>query len=293
MAGQATDFAGSHPICVVLPGGLPGRVRQPIRRRTPTRPNVEQGDSAQNASCIGSYRTGAPGDITGGGGDGDRGLRAAGLSAGREGAGAVGSGRAVAGGQAIIEPPSAAASSALTASSDSTDALDTNAARASADLTRLSAQAACARTKGSGSDNARASTGTAFRRPIAEADADVARAKPARLARRIAEPLENASQAASSSATSIRSISDGGSVPGKEAAGGNPPGLPPAPAGRAPNGTWSTVVEALRRQERRVRDRRRLPTRALVGQWFAQLRTRSARSGWARGTVRRRSPLQG
>jgi hypothetical protein len=130
--------------------------------------------------------------------------------------------------QPFGEPLSAAASSALTASSDSTAALDTNAARAAADPTRLSAQAACARTTGSGSDNARASTRTASGDPQLPAATSASlqlpsptqtlRAKPARPARRMADPLENASQAASSSATSSSSISDGASVPGREAA---------------------------------------------------------------------------
>jgi hypothetical protein len=115
------------------------------------------------------------------------------------------------------QPRSAAASSALTASSDSTAALATNAALASSDLTRLSAQAACARTSGSRSESADISTGTASGDPQFPSPTQTLRAKPARPARRMADPLENASQASSSSAVSSNSISDGASVPGMEA----------------------------------------------------------------------------
>jgi hypothetical protein len=117
--------------------------------------------------------------------------------------------------QPSIEPPSAAASSALTASSDSTAALETNAARASADVTRLSAQAACARTTGSGSESASVRIGTVSGDPQFPSPTQTLRAKPTRPARRMADPLEDASHAASSSATSSSSIGDGASVPGR------------------------------------------------------------------------------
>jgi hypothetical protein len=67
-------------------------------------------------------------------------------------------------------PPPAFAQSAATSSdlndpSDSTAALDDNAAMASAEPTRPRAQAACARTNGSGSESAKVSTGTASGAP--------------------------------------------------------------------------------------------------------------------------------
>jgi hypothetical protein len=108
----------------------------------------------------------------------------------------------------------AAASSALTASSDSTDALDTNASLASAEPTRRSAQAACTRTNASGSKSADVSTGTASGDSQLPSPTQMLRAKPARPARRTAEPLENESYEASSSAISSNSIRDGDSVPG-------------------------------------------------------------------------------
>jgi hypothetical protein len=126
---------------------------------------------------------------------------------------------------------SAAASSDLTASSDSIDARDDNAAMASADPTRPSAHAACARTNDSGSDNARVSAVTVSGDPQLPSPTQTLRAKPARPARRIAEPLENASQAASSSATSSSSTSEGASVPGchNSGSGSTPNGDSPGP----------------------------------------------------------------
>jgi hypothetical protein len=135
--------------------------------------------------------------------------------------------------------PSAAASSDLTDSSDSTDALDDMAALASAEPTRPSAQAACARTDGSGSESAEVSTGTAVGDPQLPSPTQTLRAKPARPARRIAEPLDNASQAASSSAVSSNSTSEGASVPGCDDPGpgctpnGDSPGARDAYAGSA------------------------------------------------------------
>lgn len=61
-----------------------------------------------------------------------------------------------------------------------------------------------------------ASTGTASGDPQLPSPTHTLRANPARPARRIADPLENESQAASSSAVSSSSMSDGDSVPGCE-----------------------------------------------------------------------------
>jgi hypothetical protein len=85
-------------------------------------------------------------------------------------------------------------SSDLTDSSDSTDNLDPNAARASADLTRLSAQAACARTNGSGSESAEISTGTASGAPQFPIATATFRRNPTYPARRIADPRVHTSQ---------------------------------------------------------------------------------------------------
>jgi hypothetical protein len=107
----------------------------------------------------------------------------------------------------------AAASSDLTDSSDSADNLEDNASVASAESTRPSAQAACPRTNGSGSDSADVSTETASGDRQLPSPTQTLRANPARPARRMAEPLENESQAASSNAVSNNSIRDGDSVP--------------------------------------------------------------------------------
>jgi hypothetical protein len=86
----------------------------------------------------------------------------------------------------------------------SSAAIDDNAARASVEPGRPNAQAACPRTSGSGSESAKVSTGTASGAPQLPSPTQMFRANPARPARRFAEPLENASQAASSSATSSK-----------------------------------------------------------------------------------------
>jgi hypothetical protein len=109
--------------------------------------------------------------------------------------------------------PSAAASSELTDSSDSTDALDDMAALASAVPTRPSAQTACPRTSGSGSASPAVSTGTASGDAQLPSPTHTLRAHPARPARRNADPLENESHAASSSAVSSSAMSDGEAVP--------------------------------------------------------------------------------
>jgi hypothetical protein len=106
--------------------------------------------------------------------------------------------------------------SSSTHASVSTDACADNADLASADPTLPSAQAACARTNGAGSDRARESTGTASGEPQLPSPTHTLRANPARPERRSAEPRENASHAASSSAVSSNAMSDGEAVPGCE-----------------------------------------------------------------------------
>jgi hypothetical protein len=96
----------------------------------------------------------------------------------------------------------------------SADACADNADLASAEPTLPSAQAACARTNGSGSDNALASTGTAFGEPQLPSPTQTLRANPALPDRRIAEQRKNESHASSSSAVSSNSMSDGDAVPG-------------------------------------------------------------------------------
>ena len=108
----------------------------------------------------------------------------------------------------------AADNSSRTDASVSTDTRDHRADLASAEPTLPSAQAACARTNGSASDNALASAGTASGDPQLPSPTQALRANPARPARRIAEPLENESHAASSSAVSSSAMSDGEAVPG-------------------------------------------------------------------------------
>jgi hypothetical protein len=108
----------------------------------------------------------------------------------------------------------AADNSSSTAASVSTDAAVDSADLASAEPTLPSAQAACARTNGSGSDNARASTATASGEPQLPSPTQTLRANPALPERRIAEPRENESHAASSSAVSSSATSEGERVPG-------------------------------------------------------------------------------
>ena len=130
----------------------------------------------------------------------------------------------------------AAASSDLTDSSGSTDDREASASFASAEPTRPSAQAACPRTNGSGSESAEVSTGTASDDPQLPSPTQTFRANPARPARRMADPLENESQAASSNAVSSNSIKDGAAVPGCDA---EEPG-----SGSTPNGNSSGAREA-------------------------------------------------
>jgi DNA invertase Pin-like site-specific DNA recombinase len=133
---------------------------------------------------------------------------------------------------------SASVSSDLTDASDSTASLDETAALASAEPILPSAQAACARTSGSGSDSAGTSAGTASGDPQFPSDTQTLRANPARPARRIADPLENESHAASSSATASNSTSEGASVPGCEGvepdSGSTPNGGSPGPRAAYP-----------------------------------------------------------
>ena len=131
----------------------------------------------------------------------------------------------------IGDPSSARPSSSRTDGSASDRNARSNASLASADSTRPSAQAACARTNGSGSASADISTGTASEDPQLPSPTQALRAKPARPARRIAEPLENESQAASSSAVSSNSINDGDAVPGCEV---KDPGSGSTPNGDSP-----------------------------------------------------------
>jgi hypothetical protein len=108
----------------------------------------------------------------------------------------------------------AANNSSRTDGSVSTDTRDDNADLAPAEPSLPSAQAACVRTNGSASDNALVSTGTASGDAQLPSPTQTLRANPARPARRIAEPRENESHAASSSAVSSSAMSDGDVVPG-------------------------------------------------------------------------------
>jgi hypothetical protein len=108
----------------------------------------------------------------------------------------------------------AADNSPRTDTSDSTDARSDSAALASAEPTLPSAQAACARTNGSESDSARESTRIAAGEPQLPSPTHRLRANPALPDRRIGEPRENESHAASSSAVSSKAMSDGEAVPG-------------------------------------------------------------------------------
>jgi hypothetical protein len=114
----------------------------------------------------------------------------------------------------ISDASSARSSSSRVNGSASEATARSNASLASAESTRPSAQAACARTNGSVSDSAEVSTGTASGDPQLPSPTQTLRAKPARPARRMAEPLENESQASSSSAVSSSSMSEGDAVPG-------------------------------------------------------------------------------
>jgi hypothetical protein len=137
---------------------------------------------------------------------------------------------------------SAATSSDLTDSLGSTEILDDSAAFASAVPTRPSAQAACARTNGSGSERATVSTGPASGDPQLPSPTQTLRANPARPARRIADPLENESHAASSNAASRSSISDGAAVPGCEE---EEPGSGFTPNGGSPGARAAYPLSAL------------------------------------------------
>jgi hypothetical protein len=117
----------------------------------------------------------------------------------------------------IGDPSSARPTSSRTHGSASDRDARSKACLASDESTRPRAQAACARTNGSGSESADVSTGTASGEPQLPSPTQTLRAKPARPARRMAEPLENASQAASSNAVSSSSMSEGDAVPGCEA----------------------------------------------------------------------------
>lgn len=147
---------------------------------------------------------------------------------------------------------SASVSSDLTDASDSTASLDETAALASAEPILPSAHAACARTSGSGSDSAGTSAGTASGDPQLPSDTQTLRAKPARPARRMADPLENESHAASSSATASNSTSEGASVPGCEgvesSSGSTPNGGSPGPRAAYPLSELGTEKERVNGQ---------------------------------------------
>jgi hypothetical protein len=128
---------------------------------------------------------------------------------------------------------SADRNSPMTDSSDSTESREESSTEASGDPIRPSAQAACDRTTGSGSDRAEANVGTASAEPQLPSATQTLRANPARPTRRMADPLENESQEASSSAVSSSSINDGDSVPGCE---DEEPGSGCTPKGGSPGG---------------------------------------------------------
>jgi hypothetical protein len=124
--------------------------------------------------------------------------------------------------------------SSETQGSDSSSARSASASAACGEPTSPNAQAACPRTSADESESASASTGTADSDPQLPSATDRLRAKPSRPARRIAEPRENESQAASSRAVSSSSTSDGESVPGcqtSDSSGSTPAGE--SPGGRA------------------------------------------------------------
>lgn len=141
--------------------------------------------------------------------------------------------------------PSADPISSRTPESDSIANCSSSAQSASADPMRPSAQAACDRTNGSGSESAEANTGTASGDPQLPSATATLRKKPARPARRTGEPRENDSQAASSMA--INSTSEGEAVPGCEtspANGATPNGGSPGP--RAANAGSAVGFENFR-----------------------------------------------
>jgi hypothetical protein len=143
----------------------------------------------------------------------------------------------------------AADNSSSTAESFSADAAVDSADLASAEPTLPSAQAACARTSGSGSDNARESTGTAAGDHQLPSPTQTLRANPALPERRIAEPRENESHAASSSATSSSAMSDGESVPGCDR---DAPGSRCTPNGGSPGARAASAGSDIAAEKRRV-----------------------------------------
>lgn len=97
---------------------------------------------------------------------------------------------------------------------NTTDNLDDNATLASAVPTRPSAQAAGARTSGSGSESAASSTGMASGEPQLPSATQTLRTNSARPDRRTADPREKECQVDSSKAVASNSTSSGKSVPG-------------------------------------------------------------------------------
>jgi hypothetical protein len=119
--------------------------------------------------------------------------------------------------------------SSRTSASPSSGKRASNASRAAELPISPSAHAACARTNGSGSESAETNGGTAASEPQLPNATATLRRKPARPARRSADPRENESQASAS--MDMRSTSDGASVPGCQASeplGTTPEGASPA-----------------------------------------------------------------
>src|SRR5690606_31603189 len=141
-------------------------------------------------------------------------------------------------GEVVDASANAASISSITASSVSAASASVSAATAEADPIRPSAHAACARTRGSGSDSPDVSAGTAASSPQLPRATATLRRNPARPARRSADPREKASQPASS--MDMRSIKEGVAVPGchpsdgkRSTPGGGSPGPRAANAGSA------------------------------------------------------------
>jgi DNA invertase Pin-like site-specific DNA recombinase len=143
----------------------------------------------------------------------------------------------------------AANNSSSTHASVSTDACADNADLASAEPTLPRAQAACARTNGSGSDNARESTATAAGEPQLPSPTHTLRANPALPERRIADPRENESHSVSSSAVSSNSMSDGDEVPGCDL---DAPASSCTPNGASPGSREANAGSAEGRENLRV-----------------------------------------
>jgi DNA invertase Pin-like site-specific DNA recombinase len=147
----------------------------------------------------------------------------------------------------------AAVISSLTPWSVSAESASSNTATAVGDPTLPSAQAECARTSGSASEDPDLSDGTAASSPQLPSATATLRRNPDRPARRKGEPRENASQPESS--MDMRSISEGDAVPGCHPSAGS--GSTPnggSPAARAAN---AGSVGLCSRSRSRLRSRSR------------------------------------